>query len=180
MLPRLSTWLVVALAGGALISGCGGSESTASVKTASTGLSSTPTNTAGAPTRTTTLPSTATLPATAPASPTTTSSTRSTPLPTTTAPSTTGTKTVPKAVLRPPNKISGKQAVTVCKGAVHAQPTLSSSTKAKLEKSCEKAAAGGQSALDRVAHEVCLEIINTSGVPAGATRERALATCSEE
>lgn len=166
MLPRLCPWLIVALTGGALISGCGGgSESAATVTTASTGLSSTPTNTAGAPTRTTTLPSTATLPATAPASPTTT------------APSTTGTKTVPKAVPQPPSKVSGGQTVTVCKGAVQAQPTLSSSTKAKLEKSCEKAASGGQSALGRVAHEVCLEIINAAGVPAGPSRERALATC---
>ena len=163
MLPRLSTWLVVALAGGALVSGCGsGSESTAASKTVSTDLSTAPTNTAGALTRSTTLPSTAP------------------PSPTTTAPSTTGTKTVPKAVPRRPNKISGQQAVTVCKGAVHAQPTLSSSTKAKLEKSCEKAAAGGQSALERVAREVCLEIINSSGLPAGASRERALSTCSED
>jgi hypothetical protein len=84
---------------------------------------------------------------------------------------------VPKAVPQTPKKIAGKQAVAVCKGAVRAQPTLSASTKAKLEKSCEKAAAGGQSALSQVAHEVCVEIINTSGVPAGAARQEALAAC---
>jgi len=179
MLPRLSTWLVVALAGAALASGCGsgsGSESTATSQTASTDLSSTPTNTAGAPTRSTTLPPTATLPATAPASPTTTSPTTGAPHPTTRLPST----TVPKAVPQSPQKIAGKQAVAVCKGAVHAQPTLSASIRVKLEKSCEKAATGGQSALEQVAHEVCLEIINTSKVPAGAPRERALATCRDQ
>jgi len=87
---------------------------------------------------------------------------------------------VPTAVPQPTEKVSGKQAVAVCKAAVHAQPTLSSSTRAKLEESCEKAAAGGQSALDRVAREVCAEIINTSKLPAGAARERALTVCSEE
>jgi hypothetical protein len=167
-LPRLSTWLLVALAGGALISGCGSSETTTTVTTASTGVSSAPTNTAGAPARSTTLPHTASLPATAPASPTTTS-------PTTTPPT-----TVPKAVPQSPQKIAGKQAVSVCKGAVRAQPTLSASTKANLEQSCEKAAAGGQSALQRVAHEVCLEIINSANVPAGAAREHAVATCGQE
>jgi hypothetical protein len=70
--------------------------------------------------------------------------------------------------------------VAGCKGAVRAQPTLSSRTKEKLEKSCEKAASGGESSLHRIAHEVCLEIINTSDVPAGPSRERALATCSQE
>jgi hypothetical protein len=185
MLPKLSTWMIAALAGAALISGCGGSEST----TASTGPSSTHTSTAAAPTRTTILPPTATLPATAPASPPSTTSTASTPPststartppPTTTVPSTTGTKTVLKTVPLPDDKISGQQAISVCKGAVHQQPTLSASAKVKLEKNCEKAVAGGQSALSRVAHEVCLEIINASKVPAGASRERALALCSEE
>jgi hypothetical protein len=177
MLPRLSTWVIAALAGGALISGCGSSEST----TASTRPTST--LTAGAPTRSTILPSTATLPSTAPASPSPTPSTTSTPLPAPAAPSatgTTGTKTAPKVIPQPVEKISGTQAVSACKGAVHAQPTLSASIKAKLEKSCEKAAAGGQSALQRVAHEVCLEIINSSKVPAGALRERAVATCSDD
>jgi hypothetical protein len=86
---------------------------------------------------------------------------------------------VPKAVPQSPQQIAGKQAVAVCKGAVRGQPTLSS-TKAKLEKSCEKAASGGKAALTQVAHEVCLELINTSGVPAGPSRERALATCNQE
>jgi hypothetical protein len=181
MLPRLSTSLIVGLASGALISGCGGGSESTAARTVTS--SSAPTSTAAAPTRTTILPPTATLPATAPASPAPAhSATTKTPLPTT-APSTTGTtgtKTVPRAVPQPVNRVSGRQAVAVCKGAVSAQPTLSSSAKKRLEKSCEQAAQGGQSALQRVAHEVCLEIINTAKVPAGAARERARATCSED
>jgi hypothetical protein len=86
---------------------------------------------------------------------------------------------VPKAVPPPPQKDADKQPLAVCKGAVRDQPTLSSSTKAKLEKSCEKAATQGTSGLEQVAHEVCVEIINGS-VPAGPSRERALASCTQD
>ena len=66
-------------------------------------------------------------------------------------------------------------AVEACKRAVHAPSTLSASTTAKLEKSCEKAG-GGASARRQLLHEVCEALASAPRVPA-AKRERALAIC---
>jgi hypothetical protein len=66
------------------------------------------------------------------------------------------------------------QIVEVCKRLVLAPSALSASTKAKLERSCEKAG-GGAGAERQVVHEVCEAL--AARVPAGPTRERALAIC---
>jgi hypothetical protein len=112
---KLSTGLVVALAAGALMAGCGSSSS-----------------------------------------------------------STSTTSTVSSQTAIPP--ANAQQAVASCEQAVRAQHTLSASTKAKLEAICKKAS-GGQSSLQTVAREVCIEILDASHVPAGEAKERALAVC---
>jgi hypothetical protein len=88
-----------------------------------------------------------------------------------TAPSTTGAPaaTTPTA--------GGAQAVAACKQAIQAQTSLPASAKSKLEAVCGKAASGDQAAVRKVAQEVCEEVIKQSAVPAGPTREQALAAC---
>jgi hypothetical protein len=73
---------------------------------------------------------------------------------------------------------TGQQAVELCKHSIQVQPSLSASAKAKLEKTCGKAATGGQAAMEEVAKRVCVELVNASHVPAGQARERALAVCN--
>jgi|SRR5271163_1117109 len=114
---KLSRWLVVTLAGGALLVGCGSSNSS-------------------------------------------TTSSQTTP---------SGTSAVPPA--------AGQQAATSCKHAIQSQTKLSASDKAKLEALCAKAASGSAADLTQIAHEVCVELVNVSHVPAGAARERALSLC---
>jgi len=72
---------------------------------------------------------------------------------------------------------AGKQAATSCKHAIQTQTKLTASEKTKLEALCDKAASGNGADLDRIAHEVCVELINVSHVPTGPLRERALALC---
>jgi uncharacterized lipoprotein YajG len=90
--------------------------------------------------------------------------------------STSSTTTTSSQTVTPPANV--QQAVTSCEQAVRAQHAISASTKAKLEAICKKAGtAGGQSALQAVAREACIAILNASHVPAGIARERALAVC---
>ena len=119
---KLSTWLVVALAGGVLLAGCGSSsKSTAGSQTTSTA----------------------------------------------------STVTGPAAL----TPVQAQQAVATCKRSIQAQSGISASIKAQLAKTCEKAATGSPADLQKVAQEVCVELVNASHIPAGAARERALAIC---
>ncbi len=119
MTLKVSTWLAVAVVGGALLAGCGSSSSSQTTSTAAT-----------------------------------TSSTSA------------GTSAV------------GQQDVAACKHTVQSQPSLSASAKAKLEATCDKAASGNPATLQQVAHEACVELVNASHVPAGVSKEEALAICS--
>jgi hypothetical protein len=120
MILKLSTWLVVALAGGALLAGCGSSTSTT-------------TSTAGA--------------------------------------------TTPGPATTPLTPAQAQQAVSTCKHGVNSDAAIPASAKARLEKTCEKAASGDLSALRLVAQEACIELVNASHIPAGAARDRATALC---
>jgi hypothetical protein len=121
MILKLSTWLVVALAGGALLAACGSSST------------STTTSTAGA--------------------------------------------TTPGLATTPLTPAQAQQAVSTCKHGVHSDAAIPAGAKAKLEKTCEKAASGDLSALRLVAQEACIELINASHIPAGVARDRATALC---
>jgi hypothetical protein len=158
MIRKLSTWLVVALAGGAFLAGCGSSSnSTSSSQTASP-----PATTSSAPAGTTS-PS-----GTTSSAPARTTSTAATPIPR-------GATTGPGV----PRNASPTQVVAACKQSIQAQPTISASAKTKLEGICAKAG-GDRAALHRVAQEVCVELVNASRVPAGASKERALAVCKTQ
>jgi hypothetical protein len=56
-------------------------------------------------------------------------------------------------------------------------PTLSGSTKAKVEGICNKAADGDLAGARAAAKEVCVEVINASPIPSGSIKEHALAAC---
>jgi hypothetical protein len=70
--------------------------------------------------------------------------------------------------------LTPKERVDVCKRIIQAPSTLSASTKAKLEKTCEQTGAS-PNAQREIVHEAC--IVLASREPAGAARERALAVC---
>jgi hypothetical protein len=72
--------------------------------------------------------------------------------------------------------LTPKQRVEVCKRIIQAPSTLSASTKAKLEQTCEKAAASTSNTAQReIIREACTAL--ASRAPAGLARERALAVC---
>jgi hypothetical protein len=72
--------------------------------------------------------------------------------------------------------LTPKQRVEVCKRIIQAPSTLSASTKAKLEQTCEKAAASTSTTAEReIIREACSAL--ASRAPAGVARERALAVC---
>lgn len=162
MMRKLSTWLVIASAGGLLVAGCGSSSST--------------TTSTAAPATATTAPTTATK---APAA-VTTSRTNATeaPAPATNAPATaTGTTRAKPG----PQTLQG---LAACKRAINAERTLPASGKLKLEAICDRFAGTTSpttsSTTDNViplskAIKACLERV--SHLPAGAARLRALAAC---
>jgi len=137
MIRPISSWLLVALAGGALLAGCGSSSGNST--------SSSQASSAAAPT----------VPAAAGTS-------------STSAAGTPGGAASVAGV---------QQAVTACKSVIRAAPTLSASTKAKVEGVCNKAASGDEAGARRAAKEVCVEVINASPVPAVA-KQQALASCN--
>jgi type IV pilus biogenesis protein CpaD/CtpE len=94
----------------------------------------------------------------------------------TTSSQTTASQTQSKAT-SPLPPAAAQQAATSCKHAIQTETRLTASEKTKLEAVCQRAASGNGSNLQQVAHEVCVELIAASHVPAGADRERALALC---
>lgn len=66
------------------------------------------------------------------------------------------------------NEPQVKQAVAQCKKSVNAAPQLKPDTKKKLESICEKAARGDQSGIKEASKEVCLAIIDDTGITGSA------------
>jgi hypothetical protein len=102
------------------------------------------------------------------ASSTPAATTSSTSSPTQSAPTSTGT---------PTNSATIQAAIAACKQTIAAESTLPAGAKAKLEAVCGKAAKGDTAAVKQAAREVCEEVINKSPIPAGASKEQALASC---
>jgi FtsZ-interacting cell division protein ZipA len=66
------------------------------------------------------------------------------------------------------NEPQVKQAVKQCKQSVNSAPQLKDDTKNKLEDICEKAARGDQSGIKEASKEVCLAIIEDTGIGGSA------------
>ena len=124
----LFTWLLVPLAAGVLLAGCGSSSSSST-------SGSTPTATTSSTTPSTT--------------------------------SATGTIKSPATAT----------AVESCKRGAKAIPTLSSSTRSKIEAICEKAGTGDVAATRTAAREVCEAIVKASPLPEGSAKQHAIARC---
>jgi hypothetical protein len=84
------------------------------------------------------------------------------------------TVTVPSNIPITPGAVG--QAVAVCKSIIDRAPTLSSSTRAKVEAICNKAAHGDEAGARAAAKGVCAEVIDASPIPAAA-KAQALAAC---
>jgi hypothetical protein len=84
-----------------------------------------------------------------------------------TTPSTTGSTTSPATAA----------AVESCRRGAKAIPTLSSSTRVKIETICDKAASGDPAAVRTAAREVCEEIVKASPLPEGSAKQHAIAGC---
>src|SRR5271169_187028 len=111
MILKVSTWLAVAFAGGALLAGCGGSSSSSTSSQSKTAQTS----------------------------------------------------------------VVGLQDVASCKHSVQSAKSISATAKGKLDKICEKAASGDPATVQQVAHEACIELVNASQLPAGVSKQEALA-----
>jgi phage tail tape-measure protein len=101
----------------------------------------------------------------------TTTGARTTPSPTgSSSTSSTPTSTTPSSA-------NVAKAIAACKAAIRAHSTLPASARAKLEAICGKVARGDKNAVRAVAREVCEEVVKDSSLPAGPSREQALAAC---
>ena len=106
---------------------------------------------------------------------TTAATSQSTPAPATTTPAAaTPATTTPTGGT---SAVATPQAIETCKRQIHSTQTLSANVKSKLEAVCVKAAHGDKAAVKQVGREVCEEIINRSPLPAGVTKDKALAAC---
>jgi hypothetical protein len=81
--------------------------------------------------------------------------------------STTGSTTTPATAA----------AVESCRRGAKAIPTLSTSTRVKIEAICDKAASGNPAAVRTAAREVCEEIVKASPLPEGSAKQHAVAGC---
>lgn len=73
---------------------------------------------------------------------------------------------------------SVQAAVDACKQSISAAPTLKDDVKADLTKLCDKAASGDATEVKKISKEVCLKIVDGSGVPAGDAKTQAEAACN--
>lgn len=69
-------------------------------------------------------------------------------------------------------------AVESCKHGAQAIPTLSATTRTKIEAICDKAATGNVDATRKAAREVCEEIVKASPLPEGSAKRHAIAGCA--
>jgi hypothetical protein len=110
------------------------------------------------------------------------SSSQSTPAATSSTSNSTGaanTASTPSAATTPstaPSSAAVADAVAECKSVIKEAPTLSGSTKAKVEAICNKAADGDLAGARTAAKEVCVEVINSTPIPS-ALKQHALAEC---
>jgi hypothetical protein len=65
-----------------------------------------------------------------------------------------------------------------CKHGAQAIPTLSATTRTKIEAICDKAASGNVDATRKAAREVCEEIVKASPLPKGSAKRHAIAGCA--
>jgi hypothetical protein len=103
---------------------------------------------------------------------TTTATTTSTSTPAATTPGSTPQTTTGAKPLA-----GASQAIEACKHQIQSTRNLSASVRSKLESVCVKAASGDTAAVKQAGREVCEEVINTSRLPAGASKNKALAAC---
>ena len=73
---------------------------------------------------------------------------------------------------------SVQAAVDACKQSISAAPTLKDDVKADLTKLCDKAASGDAAEVKKISKEVCLKIVDGSGIPAGDAKTQAEAACN--
>jgi uncharacterized protein YceK len=102
------------------------------------------------------------------------SSSGSTPSTTATASSTTPSTTSATGATKNP---AAATAVESCRRGAKAIPTLSSSTRSKIEAICEKAGTGDVAATRVAAVEVCEAIVKASPLPEGSVKHHAIERC---
>jgi hypothetical protein len=73
---------------------------------------------------------------------------------------------------------TGPAPKTACARAIEEAPRIAPSAKPHLVQICEQAASPDVATRRRAAHEACVELVIASQIPAGPSRERALAICN--
>ena len=69
-------------------------------------------------------------------------------------------------------------AVNACKQSISAAPTLADDVKSDLTKLCDRAANGDAADVKKISKEVCLKIVDGSGLPSGDAKTQAEAACN--
>jgi hypothetical protein len=77
-----------------------------------------------------------------------------------------------------PSNPQVQQAVDACKQHVAANPSVSDSVKADLDKICEKAASGDEKAVREATRDVCRKVVEETA-PEGPARDQALTACDQ-
>ena len=73
---------------------------------------------------------------------------------------------------------SREQTATACLRAIEKASTIAPSAKPHLVRICEAAASPDAATRRKAAREACVELVVASHIPAGPSRERALAICN--
>jgi hypothetical protein len=93
----------------------------------------------------------------------------------TAGPSPTATSTTASTA---PHTTAHATKVGACKRLVQSEARLSAAVKSKLDTLCEQASSETPAQLRANAEQVCEMEVNTSALPAGISKTRALATCA--
>jgi hypothetical protein len=67
--------------------------------------------------------------------------------------------------------------IAQCRRVVEARPGLSTTVKGQLDELCQKAASENPIQVRQSAEQVCVDLVNSSTIPAGVSKSQALAAC---
>jgi hypothetical protein len=73
---------------------------------------------------------------------------------------------------------SREQSATACVRAIAKASRIAPSVRTHLVQICEQAASPDAATRRKAAHEACVELVVAANIPAGPSRERALAICN--
>jgi hypothetical protein len=96
---------------------------------------------------------------------------------TTSAPTTSSPSTGATSIRTTTPSAHAAAGIAQCRRVVEARPGLSTTVKGQLDELCQKAASENPIAVRQSAEQVCVDLVNSSTIPAGVSKSQALAAC---